>query len=45
MTLLLLLFAKFFGGLILLFGLGYLIGHFLKLDKYAENRQINNLKL
>lgn len=28
---------KFFGEIFLLFGLGYLIGHLLKLDKYIEN--------
>jgi hypothetical protein len=33
-----------FGGLILLFGLGYLIGHLLKLDKYLKgNQNYNNL--
>jgi hypothetical protein len=35
-----LLILMLLGGLILLFGLGYLIGHLLKLDKYYENMQI-----
>lgn len=35
-----------FGGLILLFGLGYLIGHLFKLDKYLKgNQNYNNLGL
>jgi len=34
-----LLILMLFGGLILLFGLGYLIGHLLKLDKYYEDMQ------
>lgn len=32
---------KFFGGLILLFVVGTLIGHLLKLDKYYEDYQKN----
>jgi hypothetical protein len=43
MTLLLLL-VKFFGGLILFFGLGYLIGHLLKLNKYDEDMQKTQTK-
>ena len=34
-----LLIIEFFGILILLLGLGILIGHLLKLDKYIEDRQ------
>jgi hypothetical protein len=30
---------EFFGVLILLFGLGILIGHLLKLDKFVEDQQ------
>jgi uncharacterized membrane protein len=30
---------KFFGGIILLFAVGSLIGHLLKLDKYYEDMQ------
>jgi hypothetical protein len=39
-----LLIVEFFGGLILLFALFYLIGHLLKLGKYSEDFQ-NNKKL
>jgi hypothetical protein len=35
---------EFFGVLILLFGLGILVGHLLKLDKYVEDQQ-NERKL
>ncbi|HOY31760.1 MAG TPA: hypothetical protein PKW80_07765 [Bacteroidales bacterium] len=31
--------TKFFGGIILLFVIGWLIGHFLKLDKIYEETQ------
>lgn len=31
--------VKFFGGLILLFAVGWIIGHFLKLDKIYEEMQ------
>jgi len=29
---------KFFGGIILLFAIGGLVGHLLKLDKYLEEK-------
>ena len=41
-----LLILALFGGLVLLFGIGYLIGHLLKLNKYSEDQQNHdNLKL
>jgi hypothetical protein len=35
----LLLILEFFSGIILLFGLGKVTGHFLKLNEYIENQQ------
>jgi hypothetical protein len=35
---------EFFGGLILLFVIGGLIGHLLKLDKYYDDLQKSNNK-
>lgn len=35
------LILEFFGGLILLFGIGTLISHMLKLDKYYDEYQKN----
>jgi hypothetical protein len=37
----LLLITEYFGGIIVLFAIGCLIGHFLKLDKYFNNNQNN----
>jgi hypothetical protein len=37
-----LLLSEFFGGIILFLGIGYLIGHLLKLDKYLKSNQNNN---
>ena len=34
-----LLIFEFFGGLILVLVIGYFVGHFLKLDKYADYNQ------
>ena len=34
-----LLILKFFGGLVLLFGIGKLIGHLLKLNQHYEDQQ------
>jgi len=41
-----LLILEFSGGLIIVFGVGKTIGHFLRLNKVMENQQNkNNLKL
>ena len=41
---LLVLLVKFFGGLLFLSGVGYLVGHFLNLEKYWEIFQVENKK-
>jgi len=38
-----LILVQFFGSLFILFAIGWLIGHFLKLDKYYEEIQ-NEIK-
>jgi hypothetical protein len=40
----LLLILKLFGGLILLFGLGYLIGYLLKSDIYFEDMRMHKIE-
>jgi len=30
--------SEIFGGIILVFAIGYLLGHLLKLDKYLKNK-------
>lgn len=37
-----LLLSEFFGGIILVFAIGYLLGHILKLDKYLKNQGNDN---
>ncbi len=36
------LILEFFGGLILIFGIGYLIGHLLRLDKFIKQEDYDN---
>jgi hypothetical protein len=38
-----LLILELIGGLILLFGLGYMTGHLLKLDKYFKDKYYDNI--